>query len=131
MLGSETYKEWTGAFHAGSTYEGRWDKGSKIKFVAEDDGKLSGMFSQIVENIPYEYVSIEHLGEIIDGKENTISEGAKQWIGSHENYRFTEKEGTTTLDVELIGGNVSDEMTKMFDGMWPQALQKLKEICER
>ena len=131
MLEPETYKEWTGAFHPGSTYEGSWDKGSKIKFVSEDDGKLSGMFSQIVENIPHEYVSIEHLGEIIDGKEDTTSEGAKQWSGSHENYRFTEKDGTTTLDVELIGGNVSDEMTKMFDGMWPQSLQKLKEICER
>src|SRR5688500_10250584 len=87
MLESETYKEWTAAFHEGSTYEGSWDKGSKIRFVAEDDGKVSGMFSHIVENIPYEYVSIEHLGEIVDGQEDTTSENAKQWIGSHENYR--------------------------------------------
>lgn len=131
MLEPETYKEWTGAFYPGSTYVGSWDKGSKIKFVAEDDGKLSGMFSQIVENIPYEYISIEHLGEIKGGKEDTTSESAKQWSGSHENYHFIEKDGITTVEVELTGGNVDDEMTKMFDGMWPQALQKLKEICER
>jgi uncharacterized protein YndB with AHSA1/START domain len=131
MLEPETYTEWTGPFYPGSYYEGSWDKGSKIKFVAEDDGKVSGMFSQIVENIPYEYVSIEHLGEIIDGQEDTSSKSAKQWVGSHENYRFTEKDGKTTLDVELTGSNVSDEMTKMLEGMWPQALEKLKEICER
>jgi uncharacterized protein YndB with AHSA1/START domain len=131
MLGPETYKEWTEAFQQGSTYQGTWDKGSKIRFVAEEDGKFSGMFSQIAENIPYEYVSIEHLGEIIDGQEDTTSESSKQWSGSHENYRFTEQDRVTTLDVELIGDNVSDEMGKMFDGMWPPALQRLKEICER
>jgi uncharacterized protein YndB with AHSA1/START domain len=131
MLGLETYKEWTAAFHPGSTYVGSWDKGSKIRFVSEDEGKTGGMFGQIVENIPYEYVSIEQLGEIVDGQEDTSSEDAQQWIGSHENYHFSEKDGTTTLDVELIGEGVSDEMAKMFDGMWPQALQKLKEICER
>jgi len=131
MLELDTYKEWTGAFHPGSTYEGSWDKGSKIKFVSEDDRKLSGIFSQIAENIPYEYVSIEHLGEIVDGKEDMTSESAKQWSGSHENYRFTEKDGITTVDVELTGDNLGDEIRKMFDGMWLRSLQKLKEICER
>ncbi|HMI09606.1 MAG TPA: SRPBCC domain-containing protein [Candidatus Saccharimonadales bacterium] len=131
MLELDTYKEWTGAFHPGSTYEGSWDKGSKIKFVSEDDRKLSGIFSQIAENIPYEYVSIEHLGEIVDGKEDMTSESAKQWSGSHENYRFTEKDGITTVDVELTGDNIGDEIRKMFDGMWLRSLQKLKEICER
>ncbi len=131
MLELETYKEWTAAFHEGSIYVGSWDKGSKIRFVSEDDGKTGGMFGQIVENIPYEYLSIEQLGEIIDGQEDTSSESAKQWIGSHENYRFTENNGVTTLDIELVGGNINPEKSKMFDGMWPKALQKLKEICER
>lgn len=131
MLGPETYKEWTATFHTGSFYDGSWDKGSKIWFVSEDDGKLSGMFGQIVENIPYEYVSIEQLGEIIDGKEDSSTEEAKNWIGSHENYSFTEDNGVTTVDVEMTGDNVSSEITKMFEVMWPSALQKLKEICER
>jgi hypothetical protein len=131
MLGQETYKEWTAAFHPGSYYDGSWDKGSKIWFVSEDDGKLSGMFGHIVENIPYQYVSIEQLGEIIDGKEDSSSEEAQNWIGSHENYRFTEDNGITTVDVEMTGDNVSPEIAKMFEGMWPPALQKLKEICER
>lgn len=131
MLGPETYKEWTAVFHPGSYYDGSWDKGNKIWFVSEDNGKLSGMFGRIVENTPFEYVSIELLGEIIDGKEDSSSEEAKNWIGSHENYRFSEYDGATTVDVEMTGENVSPEIAKMFEGMWPPALQKLKEISER
>lgn len=131
MLDLETYKEWTTAFQPGSTYVGSWDKGSKVRFVAEGDESGGGMFGQIAENIPYEYVSIEQLGEIVKGEEDTTSESAKQWAGSYENYHFSEKDGVTTLKVDLISENIGEDMLKMFDGMWPVALQKLKEICER
>lgn len=106
-------------------------RGSKIWFISEDEGKLSGMFGRIVENKPYQYISIEQLGEVIDGKEDSSGEEAQSWIGSHENYCFTEDNGVTTVDVEMIGDNISPEIAKMFEGMWPPALQKLKEICER
>lgn len=131
MLGDATYREWTGAFHPGSYYEGSWDEGSTIRFLAEDDGKLGGMTSQIVKNTPYEYVSIEHLGEVVDGVDDTTSEAAQQWAGSHENYTLTEKDGVTTVDVELEGENIEPDMSEMFEGMWPPALAKLKEIAER
>lgn len=131
MLELKTYEEWTGAFHAGSTYIGSWDKGSRIKFVSKEDGGSSGMFSKIAESIPYSYISIEHLGQIVNGQEDTSSEQAKQFIGAQENYRFTDEAGKTTVDVELVGGDMSPEFQKMFDGMWPVALEKLKEICER
>ena len=131
MLGDKTYIEWTEVFHKGSYFEGNWEKGSEIKFLAEDDGKLSGMYSRIAENIPYAFVSIEHLGEIIDGKVDTKSERGRQWTGSHENYVFTESNGVTTVKVDLESGNISDEFEKMFEGMWPKALEKLKEVAER
>lgn len=131
MLADKTYREWTGAFHEGSYFEGSWDKGSKILFLGpSNEGKPSGMSSKIVENIPYEYVSIEHVGEVIDGVEDTTSESSKQWAGSHENYTFSETNGVTTLTVEMEGADVSKEMTEMFEGMWPKALAKLKEIAE-
>ncbi len=130
MLDDKTYREWTGAFHEGSYYEGSWEKGSAIQFLAEDDGKLSGMSSKIVENIPNEYISIEYLGEVINGIVDTSSENVKQWIGAHENYIFNEKGGITTLTIELEG-NLDKDMTKMFESMWPKALKKLKEIAER
>lgn len=130
MLADETYREWTASFHEGSYYEGSWDKGSKILFLAEEDGKTSGMISHIVENKPYEYVSIEHLGEVVDGVEDTTSEGVQQWAGAHENYAFNEVDGVTTLTV-VLEGNIHEDMMKMFEGMWPDALKKLKEIVER
>lgn len=131
MLADDTYREWTGAFHEGSYYEGSWDKGSSILFLAEDEGKVGGMSAKIVENIPYEYISIEQLGEVIDGKEILDTESSKQWAGSHENYTFTEVDGVTTLLVELEGEHMSEEIVEMFDEMWPVALDELKEIAER
>lgn len=131
MLADPTYREWTEAFHEGSYYEGSWEKGSKILFLAPDDGKLSGMVSRIVENIPYQYISIEHLGEVIDGVEDTTSERVQLWAGAHENYTFNEANGVTTLDIDLEAPEENKEMTDMFEQMWPKALDKLKEIAER
>ena len=70
MLGLEnikTYEDWTAVFNPTSTYEGSWEKGSKIYFVGFDDsGKKMGMVSEIVENIPFKFVSIRHYG-MLDG----------------------------------------------------------------
>lgn len=131
MLADNTYREWTGAFHEGSFYEGNWDKGSNIKFLALDDGKLGGMAGKIVENIPYEYISIEYVGMVTNGMVDSTSDSVKQWVGAHENYTFSEKDNVTTLVVELEGKDISDEMGDMFTEMWPKSLQKLKEIAER
>ena len=130
MLDPESYKAWTSVFQPGSYYEGSLDKGSEIKFVAEDDNGLSGLYGRIAENIQYEYLSIEYLGEIVNGQVDTTGDEARTWIGAHENYNFTEVDGKTTVDVSLIGEKVGDEMAMMFDGMWPKALHTLKELCE-
>jgi uncharacterized protein YndB with AHSA1/START domain len=131
MLDLETYKQWTGPFYPGSYFEGGWEKGSDIKFVAETDGKVGGLYGRIVENKPYEYVSIEYIGQIVDGEVDTQSEDARTWIGAHENYRFTEINGATTVDIELIGTQNGNELAGMFDDMWPKSLQKLKELAEQ
>lgn len=131
MLSDKTYREWTGAFHEGSYFEGSWEKGSDINFVSVDNGKKSGIAGKIVENIPYEYVSIEYTGLVTDGVVDTTSEYVKQWQGAHENYSFIETDGVTTVNVELEGQEMAKDMADMFEGMWPKALQKLKEIAER
>ena len=130
MLDRDTYKQWTDPFYPGSYYEGSWDEGSEIKFLAETDGKLGGICGRIVENLPYEYVSVEYLGEIVDGQLDTQSESARALIGARENYRFTENNSTTTLDVVLSGEKIGADMAEMFEGMWPKALQSLKELAE-
>ncbi|MCE9628606.1 MAG: SRPBCC domain-containing protein [Candidatus Vogelbacteria bacterium] len=130
MLELETYKEWTSVFEPTSYYEGSWDKGSKIKFLGSGG---SGMVSEIAENVPYEFVSIKHLGEMKNGVEDTTSEAVKKWLPAFENYTFTDKgvETLLAIDMEMESSPESQAMKEMFEGMWPKALLKLKEICER
>jgi uncharacterized protein YndB with AHSA1/START domain len=130
MLDDATYRVWTEAFTPGSHYVGNWNKGSKILFLGPDPktGKMSGMVSRIKENRLHEFISIEHLGEVKDGKEDTSSDAVKAWAGAHENYTFNEKGGKTELLVNL---DTVAEYKEMFQDMWPQALQKLKELAEK
>lgn len=124
MLAKDTYPLWTEVFMPGSYYEGDWSEGSKIVFLAPDEaGKIGGMVSRIKENRPYEYISIEHRGEVEDGKEKE-----SEWAGMLENYTFNEKNGKTELSIDM---DVDDEYKKMFEDMWLKALQKLKELVEK
>ncbi len=130
MLGQETYKDWTGVFNSGgSTFRGNWEKGSKMLFIGPDPetGIEGGMVSRIAENIPNEFVSIEHLGIWNNGVEDTTSEEAKKWAPAFENYRLTEENGVTEVQVEL---DMLEEHAAMFEEMWPKSLERLKEIVE-
>ena len=130
MLDDKPYREWTAAFNPGSYYKGDWSKGSKILFIGPDPktGEEGGMVSRIAENKPYEFISIEHLGIVKNGVEDTTSEEASKWAPAFENYTFIEKGGATEVLVEM---DIEDENKKMFEEMWPKALQKLKEIAEK
>ena len=70
MLNDDTYRKWTEAFAPGSYYKGNWNKGSKILFVGPGEKGEMGMVSRIKENKQYEFISIEHLGIIQNGKED-------------------------------------------------------------
>lgn len=131
MLGLEdrkTYEHWAAVFNPTSTYEGSWQKGSKIYFVGLDEnGKKSGMISEVVENKPAEFVSLRHTG-FLDGEvEITSGEECEAWIGGYENYSFHEKNGITTVTVELDAVEV---YLDFFNKTYPLALEKLKEISE-
>jgi hypothetical protein len=129
MIGEKTYNLWTEAFAAGSHYKGDWNKGSKILFLGPNkEGKMEGMVSRIKENRVNEYISIEHLGVVSNGVEDTTSEHVKNWAGSLENYTFKDKDGQTEVLVDM---DSAEEYADMFNGMWPNALQKLKELAEK
>ncbi|OGC02088.1 hypothetical protein A2V82_08875 [candidate division KSB1 bacterium RBG_16_48_16] len=88
---------------------------------------MSGMVSRIKENRQYDYISIEHLGEVKNGKEDTSSESVNKWSGAQENYTFKERDGATEVLVEM---DAVDEFIEMFENIWPKALQKLKDLAE-
>lgn len=128
MLEDETYRQWTEVFAPGSHYEGSWEEGSKIRFLAADEeGNKGGMLSRIKENREPEFLSIEHLGVVQNGEEDTTSSEVKEWAGAFENYTLKEKNGKTEV---LIDMDTVEEYKDMFQEMWPKALQRLKELSE-
>lgn len=127
MLSDATYREWTKPFHEGSRFEGNWEEGSKMLFLGPIEEGESGMVSRIKENRPYEYLSIEHLGIVKDGVEDTTSEEATKWTPAFENYTFKDAGGGTEVSVEM---DIAEEHEAMFKEMWQKALEELKRIAE-
>ena len=127
MIDRKTYSEWTKEFNGSSHFEGSWEKGSKIRFIGEEDGKVGGMVSRIKENIPNKFISIEHLGVLDGDKEIMDGEEVKKWSGALENYTFVRNGKSTKLVVDM---DSNEDMKSYFEDKWPKALKKLKSICE-
>lgn len=127
MLEHPTYEEWTKEFEPTSTYEGSWEKGSKMKFISSESGE--GMSSEIEENIPGKFISVRHVGVIKkDGTEDTESDEVKKWAPSYEKYTFEEKDGGTLLKIDM---DSAPQYKEMFLTLWPKALQVLKATSEK
>ena len=132
MLGinsKSTYEQWTSLFNPTSTYEGSWDKGSKILFIGVGEkGEKGGMVSRIAENIPNRFVSIQHYGILKADKEITEGPEVEKWANGFENYSFEENNGTTTVTVDL---DTTEDFIDYMNENYPKALDKLKELCEK
>lgn len=132
MLGissKSTYEQWTALFNPTSTYEGGWEKGSKILFVGVDEqGEKGGMVSRIAECIPHQFVSIQHYGLFKADVEITEGPEVEKWANGFENYSFEEINGITSLTVDL---DTTEEFVDFMNQAYPKALEKLKEICEK
>ncbi len=128
MNNKSTYQQWTALFNPTSTYEGNWEKGSKILFIGVDEkGEKGGMVSRIADNIPNRLVSIQHYGLFQAGKEITEGPEVEKWANGLENYSFEENNGITTVTVEL---DTTEDFVDYMNDKYPKALSKLKEICE-
>jgi hypothetical protein len=115
-----------------STYVGGWNKGDAIKFIGSlnEDGKESGMLSEIAESRKPEFISIRHLGMINNGVEDTTSDQVKPWIGAHENYTFTEVDGGTKFEVDTdTARNRRDVFRYVAKGF--EILKKLRRYLKK
>lgn len=132
MLGlsqKSTYEQWTFFFNPTSSYEGTWEKGSKILFVGIDEqGQKGGMVSRIAENIPNRFISIQHYGLLNAGVEITEGPEVEKWANGFENYTFEEIGDSTSLTVDL---DTTEEFVDYMNEHYPEALNKLKELCEQ
>jgi uncharacterized protein YndB with AHSA1/START domain len=127
LLGEKTYPIWAAVFAEGSLAETDWKKGSKAIF---SNGKGKGIVSRIVENVPNEYLSIEHLGMYDNGKEDLDSPEVKKWAGAKENYTLNDLGGKTELVIDMDMGD-DENMIAYFESTWPKALDKVKELAEK
>lgn len=132
MLGIDskaTYEQWTALFNPTSTYEGSWNKGNKMLFLGTDEkGEKGGMISEIAENIPNQFISIRHYGLVKGGIEITEGPEVEKWANGFENYSFKENNGNVTVVVDL---DTTEDFENYFSETYPNALLKLKEICEQ
>lgn len=124
------YREWAEAFQAGSYFEGGWNKGDAIQFLSLNEAGLKeGMVSEIAESDCPRFISIKHLGMIMDGTIDTTSEAVTAWLPSFENYTLEAiGEHKTRFVLEMES---DDAYYDMFIEMWQRAMQKLKAISER
>lgn len=131
MLGisdKSTYEQWTSLFNP-TSYEGNWEKGSKIRFLGVDDkGEKGGMVSRIAVNVPNQFVSIQHYGILKGDKEITEGPEVEKWANGFENYTFEENNNSTTVIVDL---DTTEEFVDYMNQTYPKALDKLKELCEK
>ena len=124
LFGKETFTHWTAPFGEGATFEGSWNEGERIRFLSPSG---DGVVSKIAENRPNEFLSILHIGQIHDGKDDTESESVREWAPVFENYTLSAVPGGTrvTIDQEITG-----EWEQVTKETWPKALELVKRICE-
>lgn len=130
MLDDRTYREWTKSFNPTSRFEGDWSQDSKMVFIGSDPktGEEGGMISLVRVNRPNEFISLEHIGILSNGVEDTTSEAVKKWAPAFENYTLIDKDSGTELQIDV---DTDEEHGQMFDEMWKISLQRLKELSEK
>lgn len=120
------YEEWTYIFSEGSFFDGGWNQGDSIRFLTiNSHNKPEGMISEIAESKYPTYISIRHLGFIMDGVEDTTR---KESEPAYENYTLellNEDQTKFTVDMDI-----EEEYIEMFEDVWPKAMEKVKEISE-
>lgn len=115
---------WMGIFSPGSHAVTDWKLGSKVLFT--DDSGSGGIFGRIVIKEPYDIISMEYDGILNDGTEDSESEQAKPWVGTHETYRLSMKGDKTLLEIEV---DIIDDFYEMMSEQWDKALLKIEELA--
>jgi uncharacterized protein YndB with AHSA1/START domain len=116
-----SFRDWSSVFADGSYAVSDWKQGSTVQFI--DPSSNSGMQAIIEQMRPGEFMSFRHEAEIKDGKVQPRA----AWAGAHENYTLTNRNGRTTLKVDV---DAADEHRQMFEDKFPKALQRVKALSE-
>jgi uncharacterized protein YndB with AHSA1/START domain len=124
LWNDSTYRKWTSVFQEGSYAVSDWKQGSRIQFLSS---KGDGMFSEIAELKPNEYMAFRHLGIVKDFKEQPPTAETESWKDAIETYSLKGNNGHTSLEVNL---NSVGEYEDYFNKTFPGALKIVKELAE-
>lgn len=123
LTDQEAYRQWVKAFSADSYFDGEWTQGTHIKFL---DPNMGGTRAFIENLEPDNHILVRHVSLISkEGEESTTGEIADKWIGTTEDYRLTEDQDTTLLQITIV---THADFVRMFNDCWPQALETIKEL---
>ena len=121
-----SYRNWVKVFGEGSYMKVEsWEENSKVQFL---DANHNGIYSSIEKYLSNQLVRFNHIGSIIDGKEQPIDIETKKWSGAKEEYRIEEGGNHNTLVIEI---DIMDEHLEFMKDRLPKALETIKENAEK
>lgn len=126
LWNDRTYSQWTHYFSPGSIMKTDWQIGGKTYFT-EASGQ-NGMVSTIERIEEPKILVFKHLGEMVNGVEDTESDRVKAWNGSLEAYFLDENNGKTMLRVEV---DVDSSYKDMMDNGFTKGLEVVKNLSEK
>ncbi len=125
LLNDDTYRKWTAAFTEGSYFEGTWEEGSTMKFLAPDN---NGLASKVIKHDKGKEIVLSHQQMIYNGAASSPEPGEDEWVGYEEIYRTEERGGEVILTIEQDLGSKEEE--EQFSVLWDKALMVIKELAQ-
>ena len=124
LFNDEFTRIWYSEFSEGSHAQTDWKVGSKAVFT---DNSNCGLIGKIIANRPFELLSVEYTGQLLNGAEDYDSDIAKDIKGGLESYRLSEQNGKTHLSIEC---DMGEDFFDLMSQAWGRALQKIKQLTE-
>jgi len=119
----KTFRDWANIIDEGTYMVGEMKEGNILQFISSVSGY--GVTSLIQEFSPNEFVLFR---QMMDTKGSGAQEREKEWTGGTESHSLAEKDGVTTLAVEL---DVPLGQEETFRVRFPKALERVKNLAEQ
>jgi uncharacterized protein YndB with AHSA1/START domain len=120
---NKTFRDWANIIDEGTYKVGEMKEGNEVQFISDVSGY--GVTSLIEKLVPNEFVLFRHMA---DTKESGARKREKEWSSGTESYSLAQRDGTTTLTVEL---DAPPEQVETFEERLPKALERVKILAEK
>ena len=125
LWNDETYRQWAAVFCEGTYAVSDWKEGDPIHFLSPGG---MGMNSIIFKRVDNEYMAFKHLSDIKDYKVLPPDTSPSGWSEAMETYRLIPIENGTLLEATM---DLVEKHLDYFQGIFPKALEKIKELSEK